>query len=460
MVKKLPQGDSQSHLLIFFNIHITFLFYHPQNLDKEDTASTNSSSSSNLECRRCYRVFRTRDNFVSHVSTHGSSECRICFRVYRDYGKYLDHKKAHKSAQSAGKPSIVPKTEVIPEKPKCHICKKAFRFNVGLKIHMEKEHPNHIDVKGEPPIDAVSFTNEQKPIKAEEFHAKSEPEMELTCLVCEEKFDTEEYLLTHSLTSHKIFKCKICSEKFKKYSHLNEHHTACHNKTEGHVCKYCESSFRIKVSLGRHISHCPKKPRTCLVCDKTVVGLKAYQCHTLSHKAYKCFKCGKKERNYALLKYHSKTCSQNLNDNKIKEEEQEEENRSVAGTSASIEDNMQPVPLIETEDIKVGVIECFTCSYISESREKLQIHNETHDDKGKKCKICHIVAVSLDNLARHFERVHPSHRIEYDIVKTVPKQSDQPNVHQCKLCAKVFKFTIALKMHYKKDHPPKVEKVR
>jgi len=105
--------------------------------------------------------------------------------------------------------------------------------------------------------------------------------------MCLLKFSSVSQLNKHLLKVHKhvqTFTCKVCDETFTKKTTLNKHHKEVHLKVRAFQCEHCALKFFTKRGQLNHTEIVHIKSRNCSECEN----------------------CGKRFKNLAGLKKHSK----------------------------------------------------------------------------------------------------------------------------------------------------------
>ena len=139
----------------------------------------------------------------------------------------------------------------------------------------------------------------------------------LTCVVCNEGFDTPSGLHRHKYRHTDLkFTCETCGERFPFKSQLKDHQVK-HLTNHRHSCfaKDCGQSFKNKSSLTRHIKvhddknyPCPEEG--CMYSSNTKCNLKAHMIvHTDTHP-YSCLRCGQAFKHHTQMARHvnNKVC--------------------------------------------------------------------------------------------------------------------------------------------------------
>jgi uncharacterized Zn-finger protein len=100
----------------------------------------------------------------------------------------------------------------------------------------------------------------------------------------------------------KVFQCNVCNSGFKHKTSLFRHIDTVHEKKKPFKCTICEAGFTIKDNLKRHIHavHEGKKPFSCSECESTFTARSSLSAHFVSvHEGSKNFVCETCESKFA-----------------------------------------------------------------------------------------------------------------------------------------------------------------
>ncbi|KAF2353665.1 Zinc finger C2H2-type [Trinorchestia longiramus] len=143
-----------------------------------------------------------------------------------------------------------------------------------------------------------------------DHHNKKVPVKEnLSCGVCERKFDRRSRLVAHykTHTGERPFNCPYCSKSFASKGNCNTH-VRVHTRERPYVCQYCEKKFSQHGQMVIHVRrHTGEKPYVCTHCKKGFSCSKVLKIHVRTHtgeKPYVCDFCSKGFAAYANLVVH------------------------------------------------------------------------------------------------------------------------------------------------------------
>jgi uncharacterized Zn-finger protein len=100
----------------------------------------------------------------------------------------------------------------------------------------------------------------------------------------------------------KVFQCNVCNSGFKHKTSLFRHIDTVHEKKKPFKCTVCEAGFTIKDNLKRHIHavHEGKKPFSCSECESTFTARSSLSAHFVSvHEGTNNFVCETCESRFA-----------------------------------------------------------------------------------------------------------------------------------------------------------------
>ena len=152
-------------------------------LPKTSNLQNNKSTSSEIQCEYCQKMFSNRHSLARHLRTHEgtrSHKCSKCSRSFYDQPSYLRHVRSHNG----------------DKKHKCEQCSMAFNKRSALQVHIRTH-------TGERPF---------------------------VCEYCGKGFSISGNLHRHVLihTRHRPYKCGKCPRAFNNPSHLARHINSFH----------------------------------------------------------------------------------------------------------------------------------------------------------------------------------------------------------------------------------------
>jgi uncharacterized C2H2 Zn-finger protein len=117
------------------------------------------------------------------------------------------------------------------------------------------------------------------------------------CDHCGKCFERRRRLVSH-LTCHcpKRLRCTLCHDYFPTLANLQEHSAVCESESNKHVCAICESTFKKRASLRRHLHTHIKDDQNerfkCHICQKCYLRKDLLVTHLrLLHNAKKLYQC-------------------------------------------------------------------------------------------------------------------------------------------------------------------------
>ncbi|KAB7493746.1 Zinc finger protein [Armadillidium nasatum] len=160
-------------------------------------------------------------------------------------------------------------------------------------------------------------------------------EPDYRCPECDRTFPTEKGRNKHHLLMHlknKPVSCPDCLVCFNSFRSLERHLKTDHDRNPVNFCDICEEEFVLTASLEHHISisHPPKSKLTmdtqyarhikrviqCPICNKKVIGSKAFRWHHSkihNGEPFTCKQCKYRTYSISMLKRHLATVHKALN---------------------------------------------------------------------------------------------------------------------------------------------------
>nr|XP_040050654.1 zinc finger protein 239-like isoform X1 [Gasterosteus aculeatus aculeatus] len=184
-------------------------------------------------CKKCGKYFQHKKTLYAHMKRSHNVQpyvCNACGRRYFDKSTFEIHKKVHEKTFS------------------CKTCGKHFKFNKGLKVHMQThtgERPYSCNTCGK------TFTRKSHLRSHTRTHTGEKP---YSCNTCGKTFNHTSHLKVHTRihTGEKPYSCITCGKAFPTKSHLN-YHTRVHTGEKPYSCKICERGFRFSGNLLVHM---------------------------------------------------------------------------------------------------------------------------------------------------------------------------------------------------------------
>ncbi|CAH0403763.1 unnamed protein product [Chilo suppressalis] len=204
-------------------------------------------------CKLCFIQFPSKLELRSHMDKHDVLNCRKCGKVFYSRQTIRSHEK------------ICGNLEQKQAKFFCDICKKGYARKGGIRSHLKIDHGYGINMHNckwcNKKFDAASKLKMHAVVHTRErnFH----------CEHCGNKFVTQAALKYHVRlhTGERPFQCKICGEQFVSASRRMEH---THRKHIGPTkeCSICHVKFILDNQLKRHMRRHFNPQSKLYVCDK------------------------------------------------------------------------------------------------------------------------------------------------------------------------------------------------
>lgn len=219
------------------------------------------STSSILECKKCFKQFTTKLKLYCHSKTHlPKIECKICGRKIQEYlmRRHLRHHKDNKPFVCDLCPSSFISIVSIRnhmyqhttiKKFYCDVCGRGYNDNRHLREH-KLGHTNPFAYR----CDLCPKGYERK--QALEAHMAAN-HMEDTkwygCEICGYKTKMLTVIYSHKKRHYKTIECEDCGKKFSNRSELMDHSLAIHVKVKNVECKICGKFYASKRYMLKHI---------------------------------------------------------------------------------------------------------------------------------------------------------------------------------------------------------------
>nr|CAI5857397.1 unnamed protein product [Callosobruchus analis] len=368
-----------------------------------------------LRCKSCNNEV---DNIQRHLETihnHKGNLCPICSKTFSESGMVIDHfKMSHLQVMA---------------KLTCAVCKLVYANMEGLLAHYQGKHKRE-NKQNSANEREIAEGKSGSSINARNIPKKNEEtRTDKVCTICENKFDTEEFLWQHYLAVHhpyitqsKTWKCSKCRTIFIAEKEMQNHLKAQH-KVEGSFCPFCHKGFMTKVEVSKHLNSLHIEVTTKLSCSLCKLDF-LNQADLISHCASK----------------HSNTSKKVITSNK--EEPRLWRCKNCVTSFAVTEDDLKKH--LETNHRLEGNW-CSLCgkefSTVIETTDHLtKVHVESITKPT--CLICQLECTSCDDLMAHYHDKHEELAHKSKSV-TVP----------CNFCDTKFKSKVCMAKHCRIKHP-------
>ncbi|XP_053695481.1 zinc finger protein ZFP2-like [Sabethes cyaneus] len=399
------------------------------NYDKEDVLDDKELATykivvvgkNQLICCACLQVFDSQTDLQAHgeknhvkkrrVNTSKTNICEICFRRYSTSAALRTHLRR------------------VAEATKIYNCNKCTARFIDQSRRRQHAHHHPRDKEIVPSKVIVAPI----PVVVQEEYGR------ICCAqACYQSFETEELLIAHAHTAHKMNKveqsldenrdkpieCPVCFKRFYDEISLQRHQQR-NYKPLSHQCSVCGLKVRGGEALATHErSHRNEKPFECEVCHKNFTSKGSLKAHMMVHSGEKPFVC------------------------------------STCGWSFRRKRNLQVHVLSHTNN---QPFQCEICQKAFKSKVHLQYHMRTHTgEKPYPCRFCEKAFADHTNRQRH-EMSHTGikpYKCCYCDKTFIRKrfQVDHESSHtgvkpyRCEMCNRTFSQKTALRRHLQ-SHP-------
>ncbi|XP_054165449.1 histone H4 transcription factor-like [Oppia nitens] len=131
---------------------------------------------------------------------------------------------------------------------------------------------------------------------------KSEDKSKYICPQCDRIFGTQSLLREHFRCHNNKYKCNVCQMTTSSPSALKHHMTYRHNNERPFSCQFCDSRFKSRSDLRRHIdTHNEEPPFKCSICNFESRCVHTYsKHHKETHLAFKCqYVCNECDKSFS-----------------------------------------------------------------------------------------------------------------------------------------------------------------
>ena len=191
---------------------------------------------------------------------------------------------------------------------KCNECNQLFQNHSEFIDHMDAEHGIKKPYQCSDCVKCYG-TKGHLAIHIKNVHA---PRFE--CAVCHKRCGFQSQLTQHYVihSDERPFECSQCDSSFKVKGDLTKHVRMVHHKEKRYHCDYCSKGFFKKNALIIHLRvHTGERPFQCTECGKAFSAKCTLTNHKRLHtgeKPYECLKCHKAFSTSSHMKNHEKKC--------------------------------------------------------------------------------------------------------------------------------------------------------
>ena len=259
-----------------------------------------------FQCESCDYKTWTRKRLTRHLLVHSTLRLIKCDDCPKSY-KYKDQLRAHQKFAHLGAKKEFKCLELG--------CEKLFPTNFQLSRHTET-HTN-LEKVHNCPICGIGFSLKTGLTSHLKVHRS--PKKWFNCNLCDKRFRNDPHLRRHMKlhqlkTIIKEYECKVCGSAFRERYNLTRHEKTVHgNYIKGFACTECPKKFEKRSGLNYHIEiHHTEKPQQvdCSICDKTFLHpeiLKRHKKFVHVEPSHECSQCQSKFKLKSKLDRHINT---------------------------------------------------------------------------------------------------------------------------------------------------------
>ena len=474
------------HLVSHYHYHRSL--GHPDNNNIILDNIQHIVSQSPFQCQVCHFYCNRHSDLVSHFHQQSHTQqgrfwCQVCMKIILDQNMLVSHLNSFNHTElvsviNRSVPVIIKQISLVA----CNICDKEFRFNLGLKKHMQSVHGEtnyQLENQKKYYCDYCEyFSYKLSSVKTHSFLVHPNPRLKYDCHICKQQFLSKETARAHrNSKAHKLnvqlkkevtdqVTCCYCSQEFMDNQELKTHLETKH-PLDLPQCLLCSERFFFQQELSVHLkSTCPKKSSSTGAEEQS-----RYNCTECS------FSTGKREILTLHESYnHSKSdetasstcpiCCVHVNSLRMMDHIRSHEDQ--LSDSDTTERKLK-----KSKREEESKFYCSQCSYQGSSKILLNLHfkRQHQTDKEKivfRCSQCRLEFKSNSSLKNHFRNAHSgTQKVPKYVCKmencdfqcTYPsdlerhqlKHSDSKNLH-CNDCDFSCKRRSELLRHYKLVH--------
>ena len=417
------------HLVSHYHYHRSL--GHPDNTNIILHNIRDIVTQSPFQCQACQFYCNWHSDLTTHFQLEKHSQggkfwCQVCMKIIEDQKMLVSHLNSFNHTElvsviNRSVPVIIKQISLVA----CNICQKEFRFNLGLKKHMQIIHgEKDFELENQKKFYCDScdyFSYKSSSVKTHRFLVHPNPRLKYDCHTCKQQFLSKETVTAHrNSKTHKAnvqlkkditdqVSCSFCSQWFMDSEDLKKHLESQHF-TDLPQCHLCGQIFLFPQQLTVHLK------LDCQTKSEVSPAMK----QTQHHCAYCSFSALREE----ILTLH-------------------ESYRHSHSDETAISASKCPVcfePINTNKSAKHiinhdGQKSCDSCGQLSRFKK----HQTACNEIGKFCcPVCSYQGSSKILLNLHFKRQH--------------QQRKNDKVFRCSECDSEFKSNSSLKNHYKNAH--------
>ena len=259
------------HLVSHYHYHRSL--GHPDNLEIILNNIRDIVTQSPFQCQPCRFYCNWHSDLRHHFQQETHSEvgqfwCQVCMKIIPDQKTLVSHLNSFNHTElvsviNRSVPVIIKQISLFP----CKICHREFRFNLGLKKHMQISHSQQdFELENQKKFYCdycEYFSYKVSSVKTHSFLVHPNRKLKFDCHTCKQQFLSKETVKAHrNSKTHKVnsqlkkeitdeVNCSYCSDWFLDSEDLRKHLQSQHLK-DLPQCHLCGQIFSFHSELTLH----------------------------------------------------------------------------------------------------------------------------------------------------------------------------------------------------------------
>jgi len=228
-----------------------------------------------FQCQACSFYCNWHEDFVSHMKDHDFKDqdctfwCQVCMKVIHSNKQMMQHLKSYNHTElvsviNRSVPVIIKMINLV----QCEECERTFRFNLGLKKHMQICHgQSNFELPDQHRFKCQYcpyYSYKVSALKSHQFLVHPNSKLKYDCYICKKQFTSKETAIAHrNSLNHKlnlrnkeedngVKMCTLCNSEFFHLDDLKEHMEMSH-VDELPQCHLCGVYFHLPQEIPEHL---------------------------------------------------------------------------------------------------------------------------------------------------------------------------------------------------------------